>query len=102
MAMIDESDFFAEDDKFGRGIAINEHNGEWSLITAKRNKAGEIWPEFAFPQVSRDTPSKVAIPMGLPRMSKTILIAVLEDIVDNLKGTLPTSQQDIPDDDIPF
>jgi len=96
---ITEGRFFVTN-SYGDGIAINERDGEYSLVSAKKTSSG-LYMQWCKMQVNRDEFSEKSFPMGTPRCSKEKLI----DALEFLHSKLSSSSQDVPgpiDDNEPF
>lgn len=51
--------------KWGEGVAVNEYNGNYSVVAAQRSKTnGKIYMRFAYPQNKDKQPLDTAVPMG--------------------------------------
>ena len=53
-----------QDSEHGEGLLIDEYNGRWSVVRARKGKDGGVWMEWAYPQ-KRDG-SKGAMEKAFP------------------------------------
>ena len=53
-------------DEYGSGIELDEYNGEFSLVNARKGTDGKVWKEWCYPQrdkkpVEKSLPWKVKL-----------------------------------------
>ena len=87
MGNVEPKNFIEIDRKYGRGIAVNEYKGEFSLAESERN-GDDIWMLWVYPQKNRE-PSDKVIPKAIRLGPKDAalshlrqLIAMIEDDID--------------------
>ena len=89
MAKINEKDFIEVNVTYGEGVAVDRYGAEYSLITARRNKDGEIWGVWCYPQAYRDgewVPGQTAIPVHIVLGVKQQAIQRLEQLIAIVEG----------------
>jgi len=86
--MADEYFLPYDDSKYNEGILINERNGIWSLVVARKKKDG-TWMEWCFPQ-KRDgskQPMDKSVPWKIKiGNSKDAAIETLRELALKLEG----------------
>ena len=93
-----------EDDKYHKGVLLQEYNGEFSIVAAQEGKDGAIYKLWCFPQgkdrkpVEKSLPWKVKIGGNIEEARATLeyLLAALKDGQGAMKNETDTG------DDIPF
>jgi len=89
MAKIHEDEFIETNEQYGDGIAINIYNSEYSLVAAKRNKNGDIWAEWCFPQKYVDgkhVAGEKSMPRKLSLGTKEQAIRRLNELIMMIEG----------------
>jgi len=107
-----DNEIFFEDksSQYGDGILLNEYQGEFSLVAAKR-KDGKTFMEWVFPQ-KRDgskEPIDKSLPWKIKLGSKGLAIEALRFFLGELEGSMEAPGREEParpgepdDNDIPF
>ena len=96
--------FFMINDQYNEGIQINEHNGQFSLVTAQMND-GKIYPKWVHPSGGKGKPpNDKVIPMGSPRMERNQLIELAKWILAEMdeEGLAYSNTPADEGEDIPF
>jgi hypothetical protein len=59
-----DSKFFREhtDSEYGDGVMLDEYQGTYSLVNAKKGKTGEVYLQWCFPQGPDRKPREKSIP----------------------------------------
>ena len=89
MPKISEDKFIETNEKYGNGFAVDIYKNEYSIIEAKRNKAGDIWGEWCYPQVFEDGergPGKKTRPVKITLGLKEQAIQRLEQLIMMIEG----------------
>ena len=92
-----EETYVETNSEYKQGCALSKYNGVYSITSANVGKDGEMYKQWAFPQVKRDTPGEKAIPwqvrLGDIDQAKKILRHYLNLLEGGEAGA---------DDDVPF
>lgn len=76
-----------EDSAYGEGLLVDEYNGRWSVIRARKDNEGKVWMEWAYPQ-KRDgskEPMEKSFPWGLKfGNSKEAAAAKLRELAEKI------------------
>lgn len=92
---IEEKYFRMMNEKYGSGIGIEEYNGKFSLVSARKGSDGNYYSDWAFPQDKDRKPREKAIPVKVPLGdSRDEAIATLRHFCDLVNG--------VDEGDIPF
>ena len=89
MPKLDESKFISTNEKYGDGIAVDIYKEEYSIVAARKNDKGDIWPNWVFPQKYVDgkhIPGEKAFPMKLSLGLKEQAIQRLEQLIMVIEG----------------
>ena len=89
MPKINDTDFIEINHQHGWGIAVNKYLNEYSIISARRNANGDIWPDWVYLQdFDKDgtrIPGKTR-PMGVTLGLKPKAIQTLEQLIMMIEG----------------
>jgi len=89
MPKIDEGKFIEVNSRYGEGVAVDIYGKEYSLVSAKKNKSGEIWAEWCYPQKYEDgkrVPGDKGIPVKICLGLKEQAIQRLEQLILIIEG----------------
>ena len=89
MPKINEGKFIEINEKYGEGVAVDIYGKEYSLVSARRNKAGEIWTEWCYPQKFEDgkrVPGEKSIPVRICFGLKEQAVQRLEQLIFMIEG----------------
>ena len=102
--MADDTFYAAEGNQYGEGIMLNDYNGSFSLVSA-RKKEDKIYMEWVYPQ-KRDgsrQPMEKSLPWKITLGDKEAAIAALRFFLKELGATDPGDQvPGEPEQNIPF
>ena len=88
--MADDTFYAAEGNQYGEGIMLNEYNGSFSLVSA-RKKEDKIYMEWVYPQ-KRDgsrQPMEKSLPWKITLGDKEAAIQALRFFLKELGATDP-------------
>lgn len=100
--MADNQFFFEKaDSQYGEGQLLDEYNGIWSLVNARKGNDGKVYMEWCFPQKKDGTkkPLDKSLPWKITFGTKDEMVATLRKILRKLSGEADFDQ---PNEDIPF
>lgn len=90
---MEESKFFIEnpDSEYGNGILLDEKNGVYSLIAARKGKDGQVYMDWGYPQTKDGSkkPQKTGIPWKLTFTGRAGTAAMLRYLTSLLKDDKP-------------
>jgi len=55
--------YIQTDEKYNRGVLLNEYQGQWSIVGANEGKDGKIYMDFGEAEVGKDK-KKVRLPLA--------------------------------------
>lgn len=96
--MIEDS-IIITDEKYGRGIALDEYKGEYSIVSMRHADNGNNYLDWMFPQVKDRQPSEKSLPWKISLGNKQQAVQRLRMLLDSL-GDVPAMGD--PNSDIPF
>jgi hypothetical protein len=71
--------------KFGAGIILEKHDGEYQLVSAQKSQTGgTIWKRWGFPETKNATPQNIAIPWKITLGNHRDAIQALEYFLKHL------------------
>jgi len=98
---ISENTFTVTNEKYNEGLALDEYNGTYSIISCQKAQDGKLWPKWMRMQLGKDKWSDKSSPI------KVLVGATKEDAIANLTMIIEaircgTGAQNLLTDDIPF
>jgi len=89
---ISENTFTVTNEKYNEGIALDEYNGTYSIVSCQKAQDGKIWPKW------------MRMRLGKDEWSEVLVGATKEDAIANLTMLIEAIRcgTDAPDDDFPF
>lgn len=89
-----------EDSQYGDGVALDEYNGEISLVMARQGSDEKIYLKWGFPQSKDRTPIDKSIPWKVKiGDDKAEAVKILRRVIDALVGGSDGPESDL---DVPF
>lgn len=74
--------FIKTSEKYGSGVAIDEYQGEFSVVAAREGQDGEVYLRWVYPQLGKDRkPAEKAIPQKITLGNKQQAIQRLEQLL---------------------
>jgi hypothetical protein len=89
MPKINEDKFIEVNSTYGSGVAVSIYKNEYSLVSATKNKEGDIWADWCFLQNFVDgkrIPSEKTIPVKITLGLKEQAIQRLEQLLSIIEG----------------
>jgi len=79
-----------EKGNYKSGLALEEYNGAFSIVSCEDGKDGKLWPRWCFPQDKDKKPREKALPMkinlGDDKPAAIALLRLMADILDGSIG----------------
>lgn len=81
-----ESTYVETNEKYHRGLALDDYNGVWSIVGANKGADGKTYLLWVFPQVKDRKPSEKSVPLKIELGDQHDAIKRLEAMLAFLKG----------------
>lgn len=88
------------DSAYNDGILLSKYGDNYSLVSARESKNGNVYKDWAFPQDKDKKPKERSIPLGIKIGNYTETVRVLKAALAALENT--DTEQPQYDEDIPF